>query len=327
MHRRVFIGAVGLTVLAGCADADVGDDGETDEGSDRDDENGSGADDAIEFEEVDDGAAEVETPDDESDDGEETDDSEADDDEREGDDPDEETGEAEDVEEEEEEEEETHTVTVTVVDHPSGEQVEGATVRLEDAGTGSVVAEGTTDSGGSVALDVSTGEYLLHADAEGYVDDGTETSVEVDGDTEAERSVSSEDGEEGDERDDETEEADVEVGDVLEVAGFEVAVDSPEEEYVALANTGEEPLDLTGHELWDREEGVVASDGDPEAPYVFPEFVLDGNATVRIWTGSGGDDAENLYWGESTQVWNREGDTVRLFDPEGTLVFERDVLR
>ena len=362
MRRRTFLALTGACALAGCADEGADDEppdegGDTDETDDEPDEfeeiddsdddegddTGEGNDEA---EEEDDTEAEEGDDDDEGeadDDAEQEDDDGGDDegdededdgDEDEGDeedDGDEEDGEDdgdededdedegdeeddgeedEEGESEDEEDEERFVFTVSVIDYLSLHPIEGASVEV----TGDESYEGTTGHTGEVAFEVPEGEYLARASAEGYAADEDERSRVVDDSKETSVALYPEDGEgEGEETD---------IGEVLEVSELAAAADSPDEEYVELTNTGEEDVDLTGFELWDRPGGVVQQSGAPEGPFVFPEFVLEPGSSVRIWTGEGSDDGENLYWGQSTQVWNREADRVRLFDADGEFVLE-----
>jgi hypothetical protein len=41
---------------------------------------------------------------------------------------------------------------------------------------------------------------------------------------------------------------------------------------------------------------------------------------VRVWTGRGTNDAENLYWGRRQAVWNNTGDLAILRDVAGAEV-------
>lgn len=56
--------------------------------------------------------------------------------------------------------------------------------------------------------------------------------------------------------------------------------------------------------------------------YEFPEFVLAAHQMVTLYTGSGTDSSDNLYWGETWSIWNNDGDTLYLWDNEGKLVLE-----
>ena len=343
MRRRTFLALAGAGALAGCTDVgedeeppnegddtDEGDDGSSEfeeiEDTDDDSEDDDGDEEGDDGEDERDDDADPEETADDGDDTDEEDDTEEDDgdadggegeDGGEGDDDgesedeegDDEEGDDED-EDEDDEDRERHVFTVSVIDYLSLHPIEGASVQV----AGDETHEGTTGHTGEVAFEVPEGEYLASASAEGYTSDEDERSRLVDGPKETSVALYPDDGEgEGEE---------TEIGERLEVSELAAAADSPAEEYVELTNTGEDDVDLTGFELWDRPGGVVQQSGAPEEPFVFPEFVLEPGSSVRIWTGEGSDDGENLYWGQSTQVWNREGDRVRLFDADGEFVME-----
>jgi beta-glucosidase len=83
-------------------------------------------------------------------------------------------------------------------------------------------------------------------------------------------------------------------------------------EYVLLQNVGNNDAELTG---WRLRDAVAA----PRAPhtYVFPRFVLAAGSQVRVHTGIGVNDADDLYWGRRWAVWNNSGDTAVLTDRDG----------
>ncbi len=85
------------------------------------------------------------------------------------------------------------------------------------------------------------------------------------------------------------------------------------DEYVVFENTGTESVDLSGWELADAADHT----------YTFPEeTVLAPGEQITIYTGSGTDTEAELYWGQSTPVWNNAGDTVTLRDDSGAVVIE-----
>lgn len=103
---------------------------------------------------------------------------------------------------------------------------------------------------------------------------------------------------------------------LLEIAGDLSQFDAPgndhanaSKEYVTLRNAGDRAIDLTGWELADA------------AGHRFrvPAFELQAAATVRIRTGKGSNDADNLYWGRTQAVWNNRGDAVYLIDANRVL--------
>lgn len=84
-------------------------------------------------------------------------------------------------------------------------------------------------------------------------------------------------------------------------------------EYVVIRNRGGSPADLTG---W------VLKDESASHRYSFPSgFTLGAGAGVTVFTGCGADTAEYLYWcSRRGAVWNNDGDTAFLLDPNGNLV-------
>lgn len=80
------------------------------------------------------------------------------------------------------------------------------------------------------------------------------------------------------------------------------------DEYVVFENMGTERLDLTG---WTVEDAAGRT-------YAFPNgFVLAPGANVTLRTGSGTDNATDLYWGSGSPVWNNDGDTVVVTNATG----------
>lgn len=146
-------------------------------------------------------------------------------------------------------------------------------------------------------------------------EDDTEEPPEDDGDDEEEDEPPEDDDEDEDEDEDP-----VDPADALEVTDIEVLGSDPDEEYIEITNTSDENVDLSGYEVWDQEGGAVENRNQPEGPYVFQDFVLEANSSVQLWTGDGEDDNENVYWGESLQLWAQDGDTVRIYDSDGELV-------
>ena len=82
------------------------------------------------------------------------------------------------------------------------------------------------------------------------------------------------------------------------------------DEYVVIKNEGNESVDMTGWTISDEANHV----------YTFPSFVLNAGAAVTIYTGSGVDTKDKLYWGSSSPIWNNDHDTAYLKDNEGKLV-------
>ena len=103
---------------------------------------------------------------------------------------------------------------------------------------------------------------------------------------------------------------------LLQVAGDLSQYDAPgndhvntSQEYITLRNPGDRPLNLTNWRLEDR----------AGHRYRFPQYELLAHSTVRIRTGSGNDNADNLYWGRNQAVWNNRGDAIYVVDADNVL--------
>ena len=84
-------------------------------------------------------------------------------------------------------------------------------------------------------------------------------------------------------------------------------------EWLAIGNTGDAPLDLSG---W----GV--KDESASHRYTFPDgTTVAPGATLRLLTGCGEDTADVRHWcAGGSAVWNNDGDTAFLLDPDGRTV-------
>jgi hypothetical protein len=80
---------------------------------------------------------------------------------------------------------------------------------------------------------------------------------------------------------------------------------------VTLVNNGTLPVPLDN---W-----FIVNSGISQI-YTFPNFTLQPNATVIVYTGTGVNSATSLYWGLNGTVWNPNGDTATLFDDFGTVI-------
>jgi hypothetical protein len=83
-----------------------------------------------------------------------------------------------------------------------------------------------------------------------------------------------------------------------------------EEEHVEIKNTGTTPVVMTGWTL--RDEGSYE--------FVFPDFTLQPGAAVKVWVFTGTNDAENLYSGLKSPVWNNDSDIATLRDDKNVKV-------
>lgn len=79
---------------------------------------------------------------------------------------------------------------------------------------------------------------------------------------------------------------------------------------MVILNQGSSDVSLSGWKLKD-EYGHT---------YTFPSFVLKAGNRVTVYTGSGTNTQDKLYWGRSSAVWNNDSDTVYLYDASMELV-------
>jgi micrococcal nuclease len=86
-------------------------------------------------------------------------------------------------------------------------------------------------------------------------------------------------------------------------------------EYLRVANLEERPMNLRGFRISDRYGHT----------YIFRSVILPPGHTLLLFSGSGRDLLDSggqvkLYWNSDWPIWNNEGDTAFLRDPEGRLV-------
>lgn len=81
-------------------------------------------------------------------------------------------------------------------------------------------------------------------------------------------------------------------------------------EWVKLKNVTGSSKDITDWTLRDASSHV----------YRIPATHLAAGATIRVHTGSGTENATNLYWGSHWWIWNDSGDTSTLRNAGGTTV-------
>ena len=87
------------------------------------------------------------------------------------------------------------------------------------------------------------------------------------------------------------------------------------DEYVEFTNEGGSSIDLTGWTLSD----------EADHTYQFPSgFTLEAGDSVTVYTGSGDDTEDELYWGSGRAVWNNGGDTIYVTDDAGETVIEHE---
>jgi micrococcal nuclease len=87
--------------------------------------------------------------------------------------------------------------------------------------------------------------------------------------------------------------------------------ENPNGEWVEIVNDGSKAVDLTGFSLKDEANHI----------YTFPAATLAPGRLLKVYSGQGADSGGALYWGlVGDAVWNNDGDTAFLRDPQGRLV-------
>lgn len=94
-------------------------------------------------------------------------------------------------------------------------------------------------------------------------------------------------------------------------------VEEPEDEFITIVNEGEE-VDLNGFVLRDGPGGVV--DAGTVSAFMFPSHTFSAGEFVTVYTDDNPD--ADFSWGIGRQIWNQEGDTVIVDDPDGNTVME-----
>jgi micrococcal nuclease len=88
-------------------------------------------------------------------------------------------------------------------------------------------------------------------------------------------------------------------------------------ERIVIRNGGDDPVDLSG---W------VLRDSSSDNRFAFPSgFELGADTRVTVHTGSGPDSDDALYWGADRPIWDNDGDTAFLLDPNGNTVSFADL--
>ena len=83
------------------------------------------------------------------------------------------------------------------------------------------------------------------------------------------------------------------------------------DEYVTIANEGEDVIDLTGWTLRDE---------SSQNRFVFGDVTLAPGDSLKVRTGCGTNRADGLHWCAARSVWSNSGDTVILQDTHGNIV-------
>jgi hypothetical protein len=82
------------------------------------------------------------------------------------------------------------------------------------------------------------------------------------------------------------------------------------QEWVQITNTGQKARKLTGWRLRDQQGHV----------FVFPRFTLKPGKRVRVHTGTGARDGNDVFWGLDWYVWNNTGDRATLRNRGGAVI-------
>lgn len=81
-------------------------------------------------------------------------------------------------------------------------------------------------------------------------------------------------------------------------------------EWVTISNLGSNDAYMQGFKLMD----------EANHSYTFPIFALRKNSFVKLYSGSGTDTIEALYWNSKVPIWNDNGDTAFLYGADGKLI-------
>jgi len=82
-------------------------------------------------------------------------------------------------------------------------------------------------------------------------------------------------------------------------------------EYVRVKNRTLSTVNLKGWTIKSEKSKLI---------FTFPDFKLKPNKAVRVWSMSGPDGEEDLYWGASYPVWDDKSDCARLGNDDDELV-------
>jgi len=82
------------------------------------------------------------------------------------------------------------------------------------------------------------------------------------------------------------------------------------DEYVSFRNKCTRSLDLSDWILKDAAKSM----------YTFPPIIIKSKSLLTLHTGSGKNNATDLFWGKSRAVWNNNGDSLFLWNSDGAIV-------
>lgn len=82
-------------------------------------------------------------------------------------------------------------------------------------------------------------------------------------------------------------------------------------EYIVITNTTTKAIGLRGYRVRDYK---------AKHTYTFGAFTLGAKKSVTLHTGTGKNNATNVYWKQKNFVWNNDGDTAQLLNPKSKTV-------
>ncbi|MFZ0547564.1 MAG: lamin tail domain-containing protein [Candidatus Promineifilaceae bacterium] len=97
--------------------------------------------------------------------------------------------------------------------------------------------------------------------------------------------------------------------------------DDVENEFIEVTNRGGMPEDITGWYI--APTTINEPDGSGKIlhdPFYFPELVLEGGVTVRVWTKVGVNAFPNYYWMAVIPIWLNDSDIAKLYNSDAQLV-------
>ncbi|HIH14263.1 MAG TPA: hypothetical protein HA224_03330 [Nanoarchaeota archaeon] len=92
-------------------------------------------------------------------------------------------------------------------------------------------------------------------------------------------------------------------------------------DYVILTNNSNSTVNLKGWKLID-----TTPTNQKRHEFIFQkDFFLQPDAIIKIWSGTGANDADNIYQNRRAKIWNNPGDTAELYDASGNLVDKKSI--
>lgn len=81
-------------------------------------------------------------------------------------------------------------------------------------------------------------------------------------------------------------------------------------EWVEIKNLGKDPVNMKNFVLKDLANHI----------FTFPDYTLNPNSVVKIYSGCGTNTKDSLYWCSTGAIWNNDTDTAFLYDNNGNLI-------